>query len=85
VLILDEATNALDGPTDRALRAAIEDARPAHAVIVIAHRRETIENADNVVVLDQGRVVEAGRPAELAQRQGVFAQLYFTQLAAGQG
>ncbi len=76
VLILDEATNALDRPTERALRTAIEDNRNARAVIVIAHRRETIENADHVIVLDQGRLVQAGTPEELAQAEGIYARLY---------
>ena len=83
ILILDEATNALDRPTERALRSAIAEVRDSRAIIVIAHRRETIENADNVVVLDHGRVIESGRPAELAGQQGVFAQLYVDQASAG--
>jgi len=76
VLILDEATNALDAPTERALRAAIEDGRSQRAVIVVAHRRETIESADRVIVLDGGRAVENGTPAELAAAGGVYARLY---------
>jgi subfamily B ATP-binding cassette protein MsbA len=80
VLILDEATNALDRPTERALRAAIQDARSARAIIIIAHRRETIENADQVIVLDQGRVVQTGTPTELARANGLYAQLYLDQV-----
>lgn len=83
VLILDEATNAIDRPTERALRAAIE-ARNERAVIVIAHRRETIAAADQVIVLDHGRIVETGTPSELARRGGAFARLYIEQpLAQG--
>lgn len=85
VLILDEATNALDRPTERALRAAIEDGRSARAVIVIAHRRETIENADQVIVLDQGRVVQTGAPDALAAAEGVYAQLYLDDDAPAEG
>ena len=81
VLILDEATNALDRPTERALRTAIEDGRSARAVIVIAHRRETIENADHVIVVDQGRVAETGTPAELAHLDGIYARLYRDEAA----
>lgn len=76
VLILDEATNALDRPTERALRDAIAAGRRARAVVVIAHRRETIENADRVVVIDKGRIVEEGTPAELVRLGGVYARLY---------
>jgi subfamily B ATP-binding cassette protein MsbA len=76
VLILDEATNALDRPTDIALRAAIESGRAERTVIVIAHRRETIETADHVIVLDGGRAVECGTPADLAVLGGIFARLY---------
>ena len=50
---------------------------------MIAHRRETIENADHVVVLDGGRMVEAGRPADLAIRGGVFAHLYLDNAPLG--
>lgn len=76
VLILDEATNALDRPTERALRNAVEGEGSTRALIVIAHRRETIEMADQVIVLDRGQIVEAGSPAELARRGGVYAHLY---------
>jgi subfamily B ATP-binding cassette protein MsbA len=76
VLILDEATNALDRPTERALRDALQAERGARAVIVIAHRRETIENADHVIVIEQGRIVQEGSPAALAKRPGVFQRLY---------
>lgn len=76
LLILDEATNALDRPTERALRDAMSGTAQTCLVIVIAHRRETIETADRVVVLDHGRVIEEGTPAELAGRAGVYAELY---------
>jgi subfamily B ATP-binding cassette protein MsbA len=82
ILILDEATNALDRPTERALREAIQDARDARAIIIIAHRRETIENADQVVVLEKGRIIESGSPAELARADGVYSRLYLEEAAA---
>jgi subfamily B ATP-binding cassette protein MsbA len=75
-LILDEATNALDAPTERAMRAAMKELRPECAVIVIAHRRETVEWADHVVVLEHGAVVEAGDPRELALHDGAYARLF---------
>jgi ATP-binding cassette, subfamily B, bacterial MsbA len=79
VLILDEATNALDRPTERALRTAIEDASCTRAVIIIAHRRSTIENADQVIVLDHGRVVQTGPPSALIEAEGMYAELYLDE------
>ena len=76
VLILDEATSALDAPTESALRDAVDAARRRCALIVIAHRRATIEAADAVVVLEEGRVVESGTPAALSRRGSTFAALY---------
>jgi ATP-binding cassette, subfamily B, bacterial MsbA len=82
VLILDEATNALDRPTERALRDAVNEARGERAVIVIAHRRETIETADRVIVIGQGRIIESGTPAELARAGGAYARLYLDDASA---
>jgi ATP-binding cassette, subfamily B, bacterial MsbA len=79
ILILDEATNALDRPTERALRLSIEAGRSARAIIVIAHRRETIESADHVIVIDRGRVVQADRPANLAREEGAYRRLYLDE------
>jgi subfamily B ATP-binding cassette protein MsbA len=79
LLILDEATNALDRPTERALRAAISSDVGSRAIVVIAHRRETIESADHVIVIDQGRVAQVGTPAELAGQPGLFATLYLEE------
>ena len=76
VLILDEATNALDLPTERALRGVLRREGRPRAVIVIAHRRETIEVADRVLVLEEGVVVQEGSPRELAESPGPYASLY---------
>lgn len=76
VLVLDEATSALDEPTERAIRKAIDRWRHDRLVIVIAHRRSTIEGADHVVVLHGGRVVDQGSPTVLAGRSQVFDELY---------
>jgi len=76
LLILDEATNALDRPTDLALRNAIRKTRADRVTLVISHRRETIETADHVVILDAGRVIEQGTPSDLAARDGVYAALF---------
>lgn len=65
VLILDEATSALDRDSEQQIQKAIDELRGRLTVIVIAHRLQTIENADSIVVLEQGSVVEQGTPAEL--------------------
>ncbi|KAA9132107.1 lipid A export permease/ATP-binding protein MsbA [Marinihelvus fidelis] len=79
VLILDEATSALDSESERAFQQALEEVMKDRTVIVIAHRLSTIENADQVVVLDGGRVVERGDHDTLLADGGAYAQLYRTQ------
>jgi ABC-type multidrug transport system fused ATPase/permease subunit len=76
ILILDEATSALDNLTERALHEAIAYIRHEAIVIVIAHRLSTVEDADEIVVLEGGRVVERGSHDVLLARQGLYRQLY---------
>lgn len=76
VLILDEATNALDLITERAIRQILEQQSRPRVVIIIAHRRETIDFADRVLVLRSGSLVQEGPPAELAALPGLYADLY---------
>lgn len=76
ILILDEATSALDNLTERALHEAIDFIRRDAIVIVIAHRLSTVEAADEILVLKDGRVVEHGIHAELLAREGLYWQLY---------
>lgn len=75
VLILDEATSALDNVTERRLQAALDALAEGRTVLTIAHRLSTVEGADQVAVLEHGRVVEAGRFGELLDRGGALAAL----------
>ena len=75
LLILDEATSALDSVSEVQVQAALEEAQQGRTAIVIAHRFSTIRNADKIVVLEEGRVVEQGSWDELEKRQGAFYHL----------
>jgi subfamily B ATP-binding cassette protein MsbA len=83
VLILDEATSALDSASERQVQAALDALMRGRTTIVIAHRLSTVERADRIVVLAEGRIVEAGRHAELLARGGSYARLHRIQFAAG--
>ena len=75
LLLLDEATSALDTETEARIKKALDAARQGRTTFVIAHRLSTIVDADLIVVLDQGRIVEQGRFHELARGTGPFARL----------
>ncbi|MCE1242928.1 lipid A export permease/ATP-binding protein MsbA [Oryzomicrobium sp.] len=82
ILILDEATSALDNESERAVQAALDTLMEGRTTLVIAHRLSTIERADQIVVLNRGRIVEQGSHAELLEREGAYAALYRNQLVA---
>ncbi|WP_242107359.1 lipid A export permease/ATP-binding protein MsbA [Luteimonas aquatica] len=79
ILILDEATAALDTESERLVQDALERLMPDRTTLVIAHRLSTIEHADQVLVLDHGRLVEQGTHAELLARDGLYSHLHRMQ------
>jgi len=81
ILILDEATSALDSESERMIQEALAEVMKQRTTLVIAHRLSTIENADQVVVLSNGRVLEIGTHASLLARNGAYARLYQTQFS----
>ncbi len=84
ILLLDEATASLDVENESLIQAALSRLIQDKTVLVIAHRMRTVENADRVVVLEQGRVVEQGSPDELLAKPGLFAQMLELQTRSGE-
>ena len=81
ILLLDEATSALDSESERFIQAALDRLMQGRTVIAIAHRLSTLQNFDRIIVMNRGRIVEDGSPAELARRQGPYAALLRQQQA----
>ena len=79
VLILDEATSALDTESERLVQEAMHELMKNRTTLVIAHRLSTIEHADNILVLDKGRIAEQGTHSELLKHGGLYAMLYNNQ------
>lgn len=79
LLILDEATSALDGPTEAAIQETLRKVKAGRTTLVIAHRLSTIVDADQILVLRRGRIVERGTHADLLANQGEYAALWRRQ------
>src|SRR5437879_4021996 len=83
ILLLDEATSALDSHTEREIQDALERVSRNRTSLVIAHRLSTIVGADEIIVLDQGRIVERGTHAQLLASGGLYASMWNRQREAG--
>jgi ABC-type multidrug transport system fused ATPase/permease subunit len=79
ILLLDEATSALDTESERLVQDALDNMAQERTTLVIAHRLSTIRNAQRILVLDQGRIVESGRHQDLLEQGGLYRQLYLRQ------
>jgi subfamily B ATP-binding cassette protein MsbA len=81
ILILDEATSALDTKSERHIQEGLTELMKNRTTFVIAHRLSTVEKADQIIVLDSGRIVESGTHAELLEADGQYAVLYRMQFS----
>jgi subfamily B ATP-binding cassette protein MsbA len=79
ILLLDEATSSLDSESEKLIQTALIELQKNRTTIVIAHRLSTIENADKIIVLDSGRIIESGKHSELILNQGLYAKLHKIQ------
>jgi ATP-binding cassette subfamily B protein len=84
ILIMDEATSSLDSKSESEIQVALENLMNDKLVIIIAHRFSTIQNVDRILVVDQGKLADAGDPQELAKRKGVYAELLQYQIEGNQ-
>ena len=80
-LILDEATSALDTKSERLVQNALDNLMKKRTVLVIAHRLSTVKNADQIIVMDAGKIVQKGTHQDLIQNDGLYNRLYQFQLS----
>ena len=85
ILVMDEATSQVDAESEEQINAAIREFGEGRTTLVIAHRLSTVLAADRIVVMDDGRVIDSGRHAELLERCEPYARLARTQLAGAAG
>ena len=79
ILILDEATSSIDTRTEQQIQSAMDNLMKGRTSFIIAHRLSTIKNADLILVMDQGDIVEQGTHEELLKKNGAYAKLYNSQ------
>jgi len=79
MLILDEATSSIDTRTELQIQKAFDEMMKGRTTFIVAHRLSTIKNANQIIVMDQGHIVEIGNHEELLQKQGYYHQLYYSQ------
>jgi len=84
ILILDEATSALDTHTEREIQAALDEVSQNRTTLVIAHRLSTVVDADEILVLEKGKVVERGRHQDLLAHEGLYASMWARQQEASE-
>ena len=84
ILILDEATSALDNESEVIVSQSLDRLAVGRTTVTIAHRLTTIQNADRILVLSEGRIVEAGNHEELLEKKGIYYQLYTSVQKTGE-
>ena len=80
-MILDEATSALDTKSEKLVQNALDNLMKNRTVLVIAHRLSTVKNADQIIVMDEGKIRQKGTHQELIQNNGLYSRLYQFQLS----